>query len=306
MASRGRRIGIDLGGTAVKAGAVTGGGEVQGEARAEVSFERGPGEVLDTIAGLFRRLGGGDALGAGVPGLLERESGRVVASPNLPGFSGVAVRDELARRTGLPPAAVRIENDANCAALGEQWLGAARGERDALVVTLGTGIGGGLILGGELYTGAGMAGELGHVVVDPRGPPCGCGARGCAETLSSASAARRRALEAGLPRGAPGDLELLVRGAREGSADERRLLAEIGRDLGRAIGVVVCLLDVRLCVVGGGFGAALDQLEPGIREGIDERSYGMRGAAMRIVPAKLGSSAGWIGAARLVRAPGAP
>ena len=281
-------------------------GEVLEEIRAEVSFQRGPGEVLDAIAGLFRRLGGEGAVGVGVPGILERDSGRVVASPNLPGFSGLAVRDELARRTELPPGAVRLENDANCAALGEQWLGAARGERDALVLTLGTGIGGGLILGGELYSGAGMAGEVGHVVVDPLGPPCGCGARGCAETLASASAARRRALAAGLPRDAPGDLELLVRAAREGASDERRLLAEIGRDLGRAIGVVVCLLDLRLCVVGGGFAAALDQFEPGVRAGIDERSYGARGEAMRILPAKLGSSAGWIGAARLTRAPGEP
>jgi len=209
------------------------------------------------------------------------------------------VRGDLARLTGLAPGEVHVENDANAAALGELWLGAARGETNALVLTLGTGIGGGLILGGELFAGEGMAGEVGHLVIDPAGPPCGCGSRGCLETFASATAARRRALAARLPPQAPGDLELLADRAREGSAAEAQLLREVGRDLGRGLGAVVGLLDLELFVFGGGFAAALDTLEAGIREGIAERSYGGRESQVRLVRAALGPRAGWIGAAWL-------
>jgi glucokinase len=156
-----------------------------------------------------------------------------------------------------------------------------------------------LILDGKLYAGAGMAGEVGHMVVDPNGPPCGCGKRGCVEALASATAARKRALAANLPREAPGDLVALAARAREGALAEAALLREIGRDLGRGLGPVVCLLDLRTFVFGGGFSAALDVLEPGLRAGIEERSYGDRAPSIRLLRATLGPSAGWIGAARV-------
>jgi glucokinase len=193
---------------------------------------------------------------------------------------------------------VRVENDANAAALGEQWLGAGRGVDDLLLLTLGTGIGGGLILGGRLIVGEGLGGEAGHVVVEPAGPRCGCGAVGCIEALASARAASARAKAAGLPREAPGDLERLAARAREGAVDEARLLRAIGRDLGHLLAVVTSLLDLRCYVFGGGFSAALDTLEAGMREGVDERCYGSRSASLRLLRASLGASAGWIGAAR--------
>jgi glucokinase len=196
---------------------------------------------------------------------------------------------------------VRVENDANVAAQGELWLGAARGERHALVVTLGTGIGGGVVLDGRLFVGEGLAGEIGHVTVDACGPQCGCGARGCLETLASASAASRRARERGLPAAAPGDLELLATRARAAAGPERELLLEVGLDLGRGLASAVSLLDLRTFVLGGGFSAALDLLEPGIRRGLAERAYGERVASVRLVRALLGPSAGWIGAACLCR-----
>jgi glucokinase len=165
-----------------------------------------------------------------------------------------------------------------------------------LLVTLGTGVGGGLVLGGKLFSGpGGMAGEIGHVVVDPNGTVCGCGARGCLETLASATAARRRAIERRLG----DDLESLAAKARRSAGPERELFLDVGRDLGRGLAVALTLLDVRLFVVGGGFGAALDLLEPGVRAGIAERSYGRRADDLRIVAAALGPDAGWIGAARL-------
>jgi glucokinase len=296
------QVGIDLGGTAAKAGLITDSGEILAERSIDPGFARGPGAVLDALAQLFRSLGGGERLGIGVPGLIDRERGYVFESPNLAGFVDLDVKLGLARRLDLDPAHVAVENDANAAAVGEQWLGAARGARDALVITLGTGIGGGLILGGELFAGAGMAGEVGHVVVDPRGPKCGCGQSGCVEMLASATAARRRAIEAGLPAGDAGNLELLTERARAGEPAEADLMRAIGLDLGRGLGPVVNLLDLRLYVFGGGFSAALDVLEPGIRAGIGERSFGRREQSVRLLRAALGPRAGWIGAARVAMA----
>jgi glucokinase len=295
-----KAVGIDLGGSAVKAGAVTEAGEVLARRSIPVDSTAGASVLLDRIAELARELGAARAVGLGSPGLLDRARGSVIEAPNLHFLEGISLRDELARRLNFPPEAVLLENDANVAALAEHWMGAGRSEPDLLTVTLGTGVGGGFVLAGELFSGpGGMAGEIGHVVVDPLGPRCGCGSRGCLETFASASAARRRAIERGLPPEKPGDLELLAQAARRGPGPERELLVDIGRDLGRGLAAVVTLLDLRVFVVGGGFGAALDVLEPGIRAGLAERTYGMRIAGVRIVPASLGADAGWIGAARL-------
>ena len=296
-----RWVGIDIGGTSVKAGALRADGTILEELGFDPGFARGPAHALDSIAEHARRLaapGSLRALGVGVPGLLRRADGFVMSSPNIKGFKDLPLRAELARRLGLAPERVVVENDANAAALGEQWLGAARGRSDLLMVTLGTGIGGGLILDGKLYAGGGLGGEVGHIVVDPRGLPCGCGARGCVETLASATAARRRAIEAGLPKDSPGDLKLLCDIARRGPGPERSLLFEIGVDLGRGLGPVLCLLDINVFVFGGGFSAALDLLDLGIRQGADERSYGGRGGGLELLRATLGPAAGWIGAAR--------
>jgi glucokinase len=294
-----QQVGIDVGGTSVKAGCITHAGEIVRETSIDPGFARGREHAFDAIAALFGELGGGERLGIGVPGLLDRKRGHLISAPNIPGFIDVSIRDELARRIGLRPSHVIVENDANAAAVGEMWLGAGRHESDALMITLGTGIGGGVILNGELYAGADLGGEVGHVCIDPDGPPCGCGNRGCVEQYASATAARKRAIAAGLPKSAPGDLVLLAERARTGNAAEAALMREIGRDLGRGLGAVVDILDLRLFIFGGGFSAALDTLEAGVRTGIDETSYGGRGAKVRLVPATLGGSAGWIGAARV-------
>ena len=290
-------VGFDFGGTSIKVGAITPEGRVLGERSLDNGLDVGPDEAFRRMAAAWRELGGSEGVGVGIAGLVDPERGVVVETPNLAGMDGVSLRAGLARETGLAPERIAVENDANVAALGEHWLGAARGEEDALVVTLGTGVGGGLILGGRPYSGRGMAGEVGHLVVDPQGLECGCGSRGCVETLASATAARRRAIEAGLPADRPGDLELLVERARAGAGGERALLEAVGLDLGRGLGAVLCLLDLRLYVFGGGFSAAFEALEPGIRAGIAERSFGDR--EVRLRRAELGPAAGWIGAARL-------
>jgi glucokinase len=295
------RVGIDVGGTAVKLGALDAGGRPRAERSVAVAG-RHLEPILDGIAAAVRELAGGTpagGVGVGMPGLLDRAAGRVEESPNLPVFNGCPLRDELARRLDLDPALVALENDANAAALGESRLGAARGERHVLVVTLGTGVGGGLILDGELFLGQGLAGEIGHVVIDPGGAPCGCGSRGCLETAASATAARRRAAALGLTQ----DLEELARRARAEDGRERALLDAVGRDLGHGLAAAVCLLDVRAFVFAGGFAAALDTLTPGIRRGLKEWAYGARVSSVRLERAALGPSAGWIGAALLPRPP---
>lgn len=296
-----RIAGIDVGGSALKLGVLA----PDGSKRQERTLSVEPGTATETLfesaARMLMELAEGSVrgLGVGLPGLLDRGAGCVRQSPNLPWLENVEVARLLGRSLGLEPRSIRLENDANVAALGEQWLGAARGERDVLLLTLGTGIGGGLILGGELHVGAGAAGEVGHLTIDPEGLRCGCGARGCLETLASASAARRRALEHGLPREAPGDLVRLAALARASEGAERALLEAVGYDLGRGIAAVLTLLDLRTFVFGGGFAAALDTLEPGIRRALADWSYGERVVAVRLLPAALGASAGWIGAARL-------
>lgn len=293
--------GVDVGGSALKLGVLARDGS--GRVARTLAVRKGDSAefLLESAARTLLELARGPLQGAGVglPGLLDRGAGRVHKSPNLPWLEDVPVGEVLARHLGLPSSAIRLENDANVAALGEQWLGAARGERDLLLLTLGTGIGGGLILGGELFVGAGMAGEVGHLNLDPDGPPCGCGARGCLEQFASASAARRRALERGLPADAPGNLERLAELARERSGPERELFHAVGYDLGRGLAQVLALLDLRTFVFGGGFSAALDVLEPGIRHALGVWVYGERASQVRLLRASLGSNAGWIGAARL-------
>ena len=195
-----RAVGLDIGGSAIKAGRIAADGTIEEQTSRELGAATTADSFREALLVLARELGAGPdtPVGIGSPGLLDREAGLVTKSPNLPWQEGLPVVDLVAEELGLDRAAVAFENDANVAALGEQWLGGAAGVDDVLLATLGTGIGGGLILGGELWVGRGMAGEVGHVTVDPDGPACGCGSRGCLETLASATAARRRALEAGL------------------------------------------------------------------------------------------------------------
>lgn len=303
-----RLVGVDIGGTSVKLGAVDLEGNVLGEANVPIEADlrerrAGPGSLpanalLDAIVERARELAPDEELerlGVGIPGLFDRATGTIAFSPNLPWFAGVSVTSELATRLGVEVDAVTLENDANVAALGEAWLGGGKGSQHVLVVTLGTGVGGGLILNGELFIGEGGAGEIGHVIVDPTRPASQSGLTGSVENLASATAAMRRAREAGLV----DDLAELARRARKGAGPERELFETIGYDLGLGLAAPLMLLDVQTFVFGGGFAGALDVLEPGIRRGMKERDFGTRDDAVRILPATLGSRAGWLGAAKL-------
>jgi len=290
------RVGVDLGGTAIKAGAVSLSGEVLERRSIPAELERGPSDLAERIAGLARELGCTDGLGLGVPGLLDRAAGVVITSANLHQIDGFGLVDAIAGHLDLPASRVALENDANVAALGEAWAGAGREDPDFLMVTLGTGVGGGVVLDGEVVTGSGgLAGEVGHICVEPDGPLCGCGKLGCLETLASATAASKRAQAAGLP----ADLAEVNALASGGEAPAIELLMNVGRDLGRGLAAATVLLDLRVFVIGGGFGAALPLLRPGILEGLCERAYGRSAEDYRILGATLGPDAGWIGAARV-------
>jgi glucokinase len=292
-------IGFDVGGSSIKAGRVDREGRILSRGGRDLGEGASFEQLLSACAELFRELGGGNGLGIGVPGLLDLRLGGVTDSPNLPYLDGQPLVSALETRLSLPRGAVRLENDANAAALGEDWLGSGKELSDFLFVTLGTGVGGGLILSGKLYRGFGMAGEIGHVKVAREGPRCGCERIGCLETFASATAARRRAEAAGLPPGAPGDLRALDEAAARSAGPERDLLEAIGFDLGLGLATALNLLDLRAFVIGGGFAATFPRLEPGIRRGLSAGSYGQRLDGVLLRPASLGTDAGWLGAARL-------
>lgn len=305
------RVGLDIGGTTIKGGVIDAalGDELAADA---VAFdpEAPSGEIWRRSADLVRTLEARsgarfDRIGVGCAGLFDRDSGVVLASANMPNLVGHSLTDGIAAALGGGPRVI-LENDANVAAFGEQWFGAGRDVTDMVFLTLGTGVGGGVILDNRIFLGPrGNAGEIGHIVVHPRpggseydAPhrpelECACGSYGCVEKLISATSAKRRAAARGLST----DLEELCDRARRSAGPERDLLRQIGRDLGSALATLVTLFDVGTFVIGGGFGAALDLMEAGAREVLEDRRYGTD--PVQVLPAALGNDAGWIGAARL-------
>jgi len=198
-------IGVDLGGTNLRAAAISEHGEILEKISGRTDLSGGRDAVLDDITGriveLRQRLPAEQlaGVGIGVPGFIRMDEAVIVGSNNLPELEGVPVRDEIERRLG---SAVILENDANAAALGEKWMGAGRGVEDLVLLTLGTGIGGGIICGGRVLHGhVGMAGEIGHITVVPNGNPCGCGNHGCLEKHASATAVEAMAYLMGLGEG---------------------------------------------------------------------------------------------------------
>ncbi|MGH9082775.1 MAG: ROK family protein, partial [Acidimicrobiales bacterium] len=312
--------------------AIAGGGLVVAEARAATPHAavdpdqpvRGVAgdEVADAVAGvvaaLQRQVPGAAGshpvrVGVGVPGMVDRRHGILRFSPNLPGAAGTDMAGLLADR--LPGAAVHLDNDANCAALAELRLGAAEGAADALVVTLGTGIGGGLVTAGRLRSGAyGYAGEIGHMVVDPAGPPCPCGRRGCWERYASGGGLGRLAREAayagslhGAVALAGGDPELVrgehvTRAALAGDPGALDVLDELGWWVALGLANLAAVLDPEVIVVGGGLAQVGDLLLAPARRAFAElvEGGGCR-PAIDIVPATFGERAGAIGAALLAR-----
>lgn len=306
-------IGVDLGGTKLLAGAVDAALDVHHRAY-RLAPATGTAAVLDAVGGIVeeaRAAADGDVLGVGfgIPSLFDRERGIAVSTVHLP-IRDLPFRDLMAERLGLP---VWVDNDANVAMLAEHRFGAARGHDHALLLTLGTGIGGGIVVNGNLVRGAvGSAGELGHMVIDFDGPRCqgNCPSRGCLEALCSGSALGRDAIAAAerhpasplgqaLAAGRPVTGALVTELAHDGDPVATGVIRRIGEFLGIGISSLANIFNPSVVVVGGGVIAAGDLLLDPAREVLAARALSPSRETARIVPARFGAESGMLGAAAL-------
>jgi glucokinase len=294
---------LDVGGTAMKGALVGPDGATRCALRRPTPHRQGPGAVVDAAGGALRELLEDArrerlevaAAGVAVPGIVDEARGVAVFSANL-GWRDLPLRALLEERAGLP---VGLGHDVRAGALAEATLGAARGEADVLFVPVGAGIAAAAIVDGRLLHAGGYAGELGHLQVDPDGEPCGCGGRGCLETVASGAAlARRYAARAGRPVAGAAAVAERVRG---GDPDAEAVWAEAVAALAQGLAAAVALLGSRLVVVGGGLAGAGDLLlRPLTQELLARLSPGST-RVPRLVPAALGDQAGCLGAALLAR-----
>jgi glucokinase len=283
---------FDLGGTELKAARIAVDGRVHGFTRLPSRASEGEGPLFEAIADAGRRLDvsrGAGVVGFGSPGVIHPVGGMIVdRTPNVRLSADFPLRDRLEALFGRR---VAIDNDANCAALAEHVSGAAKGARVSITVTVGTGVGSGIVVDGRVMQGTfGGAGEIGHMPLASDGPRCGCGVVGCAEPLASGSGLLARAREAGLE----------VDSAREvfESADPRAgaLIARMVDHLARMLGAATQLLNPDVIVVGGGVAQAGEKLFTPLRAALECYTLASHRKALRVVPAALGEQAGVIGA----------
>jgi glucokinase len=312
-------LGIDIGGTNLVVGSVAEDGSALHAMGTEPTHaEAGATAVVDRLVALAERaiaqtrreLPGAEIIGVGVgaPGPLDTKSGVVLLTPNL-GWVNMPLRQIIHDRLGLPAA---LDNDANCAVLGEWWVGAARGARHAIGITIGTGIGGGLVLDGKLYHGASdVAGEIGHTTIDTEGRRCKCGNYGCLEAYASGPNIAMRAIEAveagadsRLPGMVGGDLRKITAqtvydAAHEGDDLALEVVNDTAKFLGVGIGNLLNVFNPEVVVVCGGVTLAGDHLFAPLRREVARRAFKPAVQACRIVPGELINTAGVYGAARV-------
>jgi glucokinase len=289
-----RTIGVDVGGTKIAAGVVDREGRIERRLDARPTPTEAQQDLLAALDGMVEELVGDDvaAIGFGLPSTIDQEAGRAISSVHIP-LADLDFRDRMRERFSLP---VGIDNDANAATLAEWRIGAGRGAKYMVMLTLGTGVGGGLVLDGALYRGIA---ELGHVVVVADGPPCqgNCTGRGHLEAVASGNAADRAAEKLW---GEGATAELLVGRAEEGDPEAVEALAGIGHLLGAAVGSFVNTFAPELVIVGGGFGlAAFDFLYDSALEIARRETVVPDALDVRIIRAELAEDAGLIGAGLL-------
>jgi glucokinase len=305
MAAR-RVVGIDAGGTKLLGGVVDEGLAVHHRAH-RLWRGRERQDVLDLMVEVVEEALAtepeAEAVGFGIPSLLDRDRAVSLECVHLP-LAGVPFRDLMSERLDRP---VVVDNDANCALLAEARAGAARGAADALLLTLGTGIGGGILANGELYRGRGSGGELGHAVVQLDGEPCPCGSSGCLETVASGSAIARagEAAAASHPESGLGEARaegreitgwLVTELAGEGDAAAVAVLTRVGEKLGAGLAGLANAFSPEVIVIGGGASAAGELLLGPAREEMSRRALGPN-REVRVEEAHLGDEAGMLGAA---------
>jgi len=305
-------IGVDLGGTNIKLGLISPDGEVLERTGTETQAEKGPeavaGRICDAVLSLLARAGMDRdqvaGVGIGSPGTIDLAAGVVTFSPNLPGWHDVPLRRLVQDGIELPCV---LDNDANVAALAEFWVGAGRGSSSLILLTLGTGIGGGIVLDGRIWHGGnGVAGEIGHMSIDPDGPECGCGNRGCLEAFASATGMVRRMHEAieegGLTVLANEGESLTARRIHEAAlaGDElaRRNVEMTGRYLGLGVSNLMHILNPEVIAFSGGMTAAGEMLMQPLLEEVNWRTMEAPRRDVKVCFAELPDSAGIIGAAR--------
>lgn len=306
-------VGVDLGGTRLRAGVVDSAGDVLCTVAVPSATglppEDNPGYLAGLIdalladAGLTRTALRG--IGIGTTGPVDTVTGRIDNPYTLPGWSGVDVTGTLIKHFGAP---VRIDNDAAVAALGEYWMGAGVGSNRMAMVTIGTGIGGALVIDGRVYSGAGgFHPEVGHQAIEPGGPLCYCGIAGCWEQLAAGPAIARAWADARRARGDTGSLQAgsedLFAAGRAGDADAQTLIARIARYLGLGLINVIAFYAPNLIVLGGGVAEHFDLFEPGMREVLDQLILSRPPGGVLLRASQLGEAAGILGGAHLALTP---
>jgi glucokinase len=318
MKMNGIAVGVDLGGSFIKSGLVNAQGEILRDTTIPAEANKGPRHVIEQITKSVHQLIDQSSykkkelvgIGVGSPGTVDLDGGTVKYPPNFPNWTIVRLGEALHEAFGLH---VEVDNDANAAALGEAKFGAGLGHENFIMVTLGTGVGGGLFLDGKIFRGPlGGAGELGHMTIDYNGPLCNCGNRGCVEAYVGAKYLTQRAIEK-LKNNPTSKILALVKSdiaridpkiislaAQEGDPTALDVLAETGMYLGIGLASLVNLLDVRLVIIGGGIARAGKPLFDAVKESVRHRVLKSISDNVEVLPAKLGNSAGILGAAALV------
>ena len=297
-------LGIDIGGTNIRGKIISEEGNALGEERTLSDAHMGISRLMENLAGLIEGFAGEgvSAIGIGIPGTVDRASGTLVQAPNIANTKNFPFTEALSEKIGTATPFF-IENDASCAALGEYRAGAGRGSNSMVMITLGTGFGGGIILDGRLWSGEnGFAGEVGHMTINPSGPLCACGVRGCIETYVSQVAIKRIVSEhAELSEKLAGTEESalpesLAELAREKDQAAISVWNDFGANLGIGISVLVNILDIKTVVVGGGLSGAWELFIGKTLEEAERRCLGGADRGVRIKRAALGDDSGVLGA----------
>jgi glucokinase len=301
-------VAVDLGGTLIRSALINERGKILARAQRATLAQEGPKAVIGRIEACIRDVARGtEVISIAAPGPLDPWKGIIHQAPNLPGWREVPLADIIHRTFKVP---VHLNNDANLAALGEHRFGAGQGASDLIYITISTGIGGGIISQGRLLVGAkGLAGEVGHITLEPQGPPCGCGDRGHLEALASGPAIARRAVEE-MEKGTETSITRLVEGelskvtakvvaqaAQEGDPLANSIFKEAGFYIGLGVTNLLHILNPELVIIGGGVSKAGDLLFDPIRATVKERAIPSIKEGVKIVPAALGDDVGLLGAA---------
>lgn len=306
-------VGIDVGGTNIVVGTVAqDGSEIMGIETAPTFADQGADAVIDRIIQVTRRsmdrAKGKDIVGVGIgsPGPLDTKTGVVLLTPNL-GWTNMPLRDRVSEGLGLP---ATLDNDANCAVFGEWWRGAAKGSDHVVGLTIGTGIGGGIVLYGDIYHGVSdIAGEFGHMTIDSTGRRCKCGNYGCVEAYASGPAIASRAVEgiesgadSSLPRYVNGDLtkitaQVVYEAAHDGDEYALEVVRETAKLLGAGVANIINIFNPQVVVICGGVTAAGDRLFVPLRSEVKRRAFKPAVDVCRILPGELAGTAGVWGAA---------